>query len=363
MNRPDLRERRTIVAPRRQHERLMRTIVVVCTLVGVGGVALVASARDDSPATAGGLAGFQSGAATPNEVEPAATPTTAAPADPAADAGADGTEAADAVSSESPTDSVPDLAIADDSAPGDDCMVEPHSLSYRLDRRRRAVPAAGVEHVWASTAGRSRGATTTPRAQAVEAYQTDTTCSSTASPAARPAGARDLARRADVRRPHAAAARRERSTRGATRCRRCRPPATNAPPLPENSGSGNASSTSGSASGSGPSTRTATSSVRGWCRAASTTTSSPGRTTVYSRSEQSTAWNGKAILPLMIRWPRTDIGAIGFHGIPIHVEDGSAYQTEAELGTRLSGGCQRQADPDARFLWEFADVGTTVVVL
>ena len=39
------------------------------------------------------------------------------------------------------------------------------------------------------------------------------------------------------------------------------------------------------------------------------------------------------------------------------------YQTEDDLGTRLSGGCQRQANPDARFLWAFADVGTTVVVL
>jgi hypothetical protein len=89
----------------------------------------------------------------------------------------------------------------------------------------------------------------------------------------------------------------------------------------------------------------------------------PGTYEVYSRSEQSTAWNGRAILPYMIRWRKTDIGAIGFHGIPRHVEDGSAYQTEDELGTRLSGGCQRQADPDARFLWAFADVGTTVVVL
>ena len=36
--------------------------------------------------------------------------------------------------------------------------------------------------------------------------------------------------------------------------------------------------------------------------------------------------------------------------------------TEAELGTRLSGGCQRQANADARFMWNFAPVGTPVVV-
>ena len=88
----------------------------------------------------------------------------------------------------------------------------------------------------------------------------------------------------------------------------------------------------------------------------------PGTHEVFSRSEQSSAWNGKAILPLMIRWYPTDIGNLGFHGIPIHVENGEPYQTTEELGTRLSGGCQRQHDVDAAFMWEFATVGTTVVV-
>ena len=89
----------------------------------------------------------------------------------------------------------------------------------------------------------------------------------------------------------------------------------------------------------------------------------PGVHEVYSRSEKSTAWNGQAFLPLMIRYQKTDIGAIGFHAIPIHRSDGTAYQTEAELGTRLSGGCQRQANADATFLWAFAPVGTKVVVI
>jgi hypothetical protein len=89
----------------------------------------------------------------------------------------------------------------------------------------------------------------------------------------------------------------------------------------------------------------------------------PGTHKVYSRSEVSTAWNGKAFLPHMIRWMKTDIGAIGFHGIPRHVADGSRYEKDSELGTRLSGGCQRQADLDADFMWDFAQIGTTVVVL
>ena len=89
----------------------------------------------------------------------------------------------------------------------------------------------------------------------------------------------------------------------------------------------------------------------------------PGTHEVYSRSEMSTAWNGKAYLPKMVRWLKTDIGAIGFHAIPIHRSDNTPYQTEAELGQRLSGGCQRQANRDAAFLWDFAQVGTKVVVI
>lgn len=89
----------------------------------------------------------------------------------------------------------------------------------------------------------------------------------------------------------------------------------------------------------------------------------PGTHQIISKSEVSTAWNGRAWLPLMIRWYQTEIGYLGFHAIPIHREDGTRYQTEAELGTRLSGGCQRQAELDAQFLWNFAPVGTTVVVL
>jgi len=84
---------------------------------------------------------------------------------------------------------------------------------------------------------------------------------------------------------------------------------------------------------------------------------------VYSKSEVTTAWNGKAFLPLMVRWLKSQIGAIGFHQIPVKRSDGSLYQTEEELGTRLSGGCQRQAKEDAEFLWKFAKIGTPVVVI
>jgi peptidoglycan hydrolase-like protein with peptidoglycan-binding domain len=89
----------------------------------------------------------------------------------------------------------------------------------------------------------------------------------------------------------------------------------------------------------------------------------PGKHKVYSKSQTTTAWNGQADLPLMVRWLDTERGAIGFHQIPTHKSDGTLYQTDAELGTRLSGGCQRQTALDAQFMWYFADIGTPVYVL
>jgi peptidoglycan hydrolase-like protein with peptidoglycan-binding domain len=88
----------------------------------------------------------------------------------------------------------------------------------------------------------------------------------------------------------------------------------------------------------------------------------PGTHYVYSKSEVSTAWNGEAYLPYMVRWLQTQRGHIGFHGIPTRVADGTPYMTIDEFGQRLSGGCQRQADEDALFVWNFADIGTKVVV-
>ena len=89
----------------------------------------------------------------------------------------------------------------------------------------------------------------------------------------------------------------------------------------------------------------------------------PGTHRVYSKSKYTTAWNGKATLKYMVRWLKTKIGAIGFHQIPIHRSNNKPYQTEDELGKRLSGGCQRQAPLDATFMWDFATIGTKVVVL
>jgi peptidoglycan hydrolase-like protein with peptidoglycan-binding domain len=135
-----------------------------------------------------------------------------------------------------------------------------------------------------------------------------------------------------------------------------------APPLPDNSGSGRrvvydrAGQRAWAVSDGGEI-------IRSWLVAGSQYSNEvPGTHEVYSRSEMSTAWNGKAWLPQMIRWLKTDRGAIGFHAIPLHVNDDSPYMTTDELGTRLSGGCQRQHNLDSEFMWAFATIGTPVIV-
>ncbi len=52
---------------------------------------------------------------------------------------------------------------------------------------------------------------------------------------------------------------------------------------------------------------------------------------------------------------------IGFHGIPLR-PNGEPIQSDAQLGEPLSAGCIRQNQANAKALYDWAPVGTTVVV-
>lgn len=52
---------------------------------------------------------------------------------------------------------------------------------------------------------------------------------------------------------------------------------------------------------------------------------------------------------------------IGFHAIP--TKNGVPMQTEDQLGTYQSGGCIRLAPDAAKTLYDWADIGTKVVVI
>jgi peptidoglycan hydrolase-like protein with peptidoglycan-binding domain len=54
-------------------------------------------------------------------------------------------------------------------------------------------------------------------------------------------------------------------------------------------------------------------------------------------------------------------GNIGFHEIPTRF--GVPLQSESQLGQPLSGGCVRQSTADALWMWNWAHLGTKVVVL
>lgn len=86
-----------------------------------------------------------------------------------------------------------------------------------------------------------------------------------------------------------------------------------------------------------------------------------GTYSVFSKSRH--AWSGSGTtMEYMIRFAWGNTLAIGFHSIPRN-SAGRPIQTEAQLGTPLSAGCIRQRDSDAAALWNWAHVGTTVVVV
>ncbi|MDQ4085063.1 MAG: L,D-transpeptidase family protein [Actinomycetota bacterium] len=87
-----------------------------------------------------------------------------------------------------------------------------------------------------------------------------------------------------------------------------------------------------------------------------------GRYEVYSRSRHAVSYTYEETMQYMVRFAYGEHAAIGFHDIP-RDQQGDPVQTRAQLGQRLSAGCIRQARPDARALWRFADVGTEVVVV
>ena len=89
----------------------------------------------------------------------------------------------------------------------------------------------------------------------------------------------------------------------------------------------------------------------------------PGTYHVYGKSRWAVGIDDSGVMQYFVRFTHgTDNGAsIGFHSIP--TKDGKPLQTVAQLGQRLSHGCIRQKTEDAIAMWNFAEIGTTVVVV
>ena len=87
----------------------------------------------------------------------------------------------------------------------------------------------------------------------------------------------------------------------------------------------------------------------------------PGSYSVYSKSLHAIGIDDSGTMRYMVRFTQGDNAAIGFHDIP--VLDHALVQGRDDLGTPQSHGCIRQWRPDAKALWNFAPVGTPVVVV
>jgi hypothetical protein len=86
----------------------------------------------------------------------------------------------------------------------------------------------------------------------------------------------------------------------------------------------------------------------------------PGTYAVYSTSRWATGVDDSGVMQYFVRFTHGARAAIGFHSVP--TKNGRLLETRAELGTPQSHGCIRQWLPDAKALWDFAPVGTKVVV-
>jgi L,D-transpeptidase catalytic domain len=71
--------------------------------------------------------------------------------------------------------------------------------------------------------------------------------------------------------------------------------------------------------------------------------------------------HGTLRLPYFVGFTFGKTTDVGFHGIPL--SGGRQIQRDSQLGTYRSSGCVRENQTDARRLWDFAPMGTKVVVI
>ena len=87
-----------------------------------------------------------------------------------------------------------------------------------------------------------------------------------------------------------------------------------------------------------------------------------GTYSVYSKSRSTSAGHDGITMQNMVRFAHGRDLPIGFHAIP-RFPSGRPLQSEDDLGGYRSAGCVRQADADAARLWDWAPIGTKVVVV
>jgi len=88
----------------------------------------------------------------------------------------------------------------------------------------------------------------------------------------------------------------------------------------------------------------------------------PGSYRVQHRQRHAVAFDYTGTMEYFVQFTRGANAAIGFHTVPKD-NSGMLEQTREQLGTPQSAGCVRQWPDDAIALWDFAPIGTPVVVV
>jgi len=88
-----------------------------------------------------------------------------------------------------------------------------------------------------------------------------------------------------------------------------------------------------------------------------------GETKIFQKQEVRVG--GKAPHYIMPKWMQFRSGGYGIHALPSLGNDHGVFWREAlnHIGTRRSHGCIRLLPKDAEFMYDFADIGTTVKVV
>ena len=87
-----------------------------------------------------------------------------------------------------------------------------------------------------------------------------------------------------------------------------------------------------------------------------------GTYAVYSKSHYTSAIGGGATMEFMIRFAWGNSAAIGFIRSP-STATADLCRARPNSAARCSHGCVRQRNSDAAALWDWAQVGTQVVVV
>jgi lipoprotein-anchoring transpeptidase ErfK/SrfK len=87
----------------------------------------------------------------------------------------------------------------------------------------------------------------------------------------------------------------------------------------------------------------------------------PGSYRVQSRTRYARAYNGSGRFEFFVRFTTGHKSAIGFHSVTVN-KQGQLVHARADLGIPSTPGCVELWRVDAEVLWNFAPVGTPVVV-